>query len=197
MSNIPFSDLFNNEGEFNFSLKLPDGYKDEYINRPYWVDNTLINGSRINFPVSVTGIKVTNKVFEYPVESGLGSGVEFSGRDPISFTLNIRIINDKNYLYEDNIKYILNILKESVSKVVPIYNRILEKHNIYKCYVLSWSKQDIDLDSTITIQCKEYRQNLVEFLNSYEYETEEEKIDSNLTDNILSEFSSYLESLGG
>jgi hypothetical protein len=179
----------------NTRIYVPTGYTDEYINQEFWENRVVINGNIINFPISITNMTAKNRIFEYPVESGLGNGLEFSGRDPYSFTINIKILDDTTYTYESSLNLILNLLNTSVNEQLTIVHPLLLQHGINQFYVLGWSKTDIDRTSEINISCKEYRDNFVEFLGSFIYENDEQDINNNLNPTLIDEFTNYLESL--
>lgn len=156
----------------------------EYINPSEW-RHVVLNGTKIIFPVSVTGFSSNHRVFEYQLESGTGNAVEFSGRQPYDFTLEVKIIGRNEENYDAQLQFLLSIIDSSISEPVEIYHPKLKKYRVNKFYVTGWGYKEVDYYAVYTIKCKEYKDYVVQYLDGYI--TPEEEVASNMTQDDVDE----------
>ena len=138
----------------------------EYINTSEW-RNVILNGVLVRFPTSVTGFSSNHRVFEYPLESGTGNAVEFSGRQPYNFTLEIKIIGKDESNYDSQLQYLISLIEDGLSDPIEIYHPKLKKYRITKFYMTGWSYKEIDYYAVYNIKCKEYQDYIVQYLDGF------------------------------
>lgn len=156
----------------------------EYINTTSW-RNVILNGNVLIFPVSITGFSSNHRVFEYALESGTGNAVEFSGRQPYEFTLDVKIVGRNEDHYDSQLQFLLSLLNTSMTEPIEIYHPIVKKYKINKFYVLGWAYKEIDFYAVYTIRCKEYKDYIVQYLDGFV--TPEQDVASNITQEQVEE----------
>jgi hypothetical protein len=164
----------------------------EYINTKEW-RHVILNGTKIIFPASITGFSSNHRVFEYQLESGTGNAVEFSGRQPYDFTIEIKIIGQGEDHYDAQIQYLFSLIDTSMSEAIEISHPKLKKHKINKFYVTGWSYKEIDYYMVLNLKCKEYQDYVVQYLDGFQ--TPEEITASNITQDDVDEVDSTFEDI--